>query len=1139
MNLKGLLHPAASVLILSAAALAGAQSAYAEGRALDLELSEAGGYGRIVASWSDGSEDGPEIVTRSLGAVLIMKFDEPVEVDLDALKEGMPSYVAIARQSEDNREVRIALAREYRIHKSESWDLTAIDLLPEAMTDDPPDIVSPLVAIKRQQAEAAAAAAEAARLANLPPPLEVSIHASETDAFSTLAFYWPETVGFTTEATDEGLRITFDRRGIFDFSRVRVDSPLGLNAIQGENTDEQFIVDIDLMDGYWGNPVSVDNAVILRIREGEPTEGQPTDDPLVPDALQALAETLPEVDGIEPPSKKPYATGPIFAEVIEDADFEPDQTVLAEAFASDIPPAPTVDLPPVTPPRVWSEAIPRTGKVPVRIEPTNRGVDVQMTFVSEIPGAIFRRHDAIWMAFPADGEFDLSSVGPNSGFRVDQIRSDSGMALRLYVPNDRIVKIESSGRNWRIAAGGDGELADRQIKPRRIASEGGSGIEAIVHDAGSVFRLVDPEIGDELIFVPASDPTTSLVQNLSFIDAELPVTTHGLVIIPRADDVNVVQRGDMVRIGRDAGLALSSWGVESEVADRDGLSPGFLDFAGWQRGNKDVFWRNQAELSAAAARADPEMFEGQNALLKLARFYLAWEMAAEAYGPLNIAASADPLLEQDAQWRTLKAAADIMNGRYLDAIKGLDHGSVRGDAAAAAWLGLAYTEIGEWRKAREAFISSEALIDAHTPKWAARFHAAASRAMIRMGDGARAETHALAALRLDQPDSVGQANLTLGELAVATGRFDDARALFQRIRDDDDPNVRVRAELANIKLAVRTGDMSHLDASDRLDTLRFRWRGDQLELEIVANLADAYFELGRYRDALTLSKNFAEQFPDLPGSRELRMKLAQQFNQLFLEGKADTLDPIAALALYYEFRDLTPVGTDGDRMIRLLANRLVAFDLLDPATELLAHQVEQRNLIGQSRAQIAADLAAIYLLDKRPEKALLTLNSTREIGLPDELRIERRLLESAAHLELKRFGHAIELLEPLDTPAAKELLAEVHWRARAWGAAGRALEKTLPESGAQLTSSQIQTAIRSAVAYRLDGDYEGLAGLRAKYMNAMQATDEADTFDLLTGSNNVSATRLSETVRRLADTSSANAFLSNLKQRFGGVGGAP
>jgi predicted negative regulator of RcsB-dependent stress response len=61
-------------------------------------------------------------------------------------------------------------------------------------------------------------------------------------------------------------------------------------------------------------------------------------------------------------------------------------------------------------------------------------------------------------------------------------------------------------------------------------------------------------------------------------------------------------------------------------------------------------------------------------------------------------------------------------------------------------------------------------------------------------------------------------------------------------------------------------------------------------------------------------------------------------------------------------------------MIRHLTDRLVSVDLLDQATELLQHQVDHR-LQGAARAQVAARLAVIYLMNRKPEKALATLRS--------------------------------------------------------------------------------------------------------------------------------------------------------------------
>ena len=73
------------------------------------------------------------------------------------------------------------------------------------------------------------------------------------------------------------------------------------------------------------------------------------------------------------------------------------------------------------------------------------------------------------------------------------------------------------------------------------------------------------------------------------------------------------------------------------------------------------------------------------------------------------------------------------------------------------------------------------------------------------------------------------------------------------------------------------------------------------------------------------------------------------------------MPPIDALSLFYDFRELTPVGRRGDEMIRKLADRLVSVDLLDQAAELLQHQVDNR-LQGAARAQVAVRLAVIYLM---------------------------------------------------------------------------------------------------------------------------------------------------------------------------------
>jgi hypothetical protein len=87
------------------------------------------------------------------------------------------------------------------------------------------------------------------------------------------------------------------------------------------------------------------------------------------------------------------------------------------------------------------------------------------------------------------------------------------------------------------------------------------------------------------------------------------------------------------------------------------------------------------------------------------------------------------------------------------------------------------------------------------------------------------------------------------------------------------------------------------------------------------------------------------------------------------------------LSLFYDFRELTPIGRRGDELVRRLVDRLVSIDLLDQAADLLLHQVDNR-LTGTAKAQIAADLALIYLMDYRPSEAVAVLQRSRVSQAP-------------------------------------------------------------------------------------------------------------------------------------------------------------
>ena len=125
--------------------------------------------------------------------MLILAFDQKVTINLDKLKEGLPSWAAVTFMDPDGMTARIGLKQTPRLAVSTSVDLAAVDLIPKELKANPPSIVSPLVA-KR------AAEAEAKRVAAVPPPAPMEpleVRGSHSGDSSRVAFYWPGKVSAT------------------------------------------------------------------------------------------------------------------------------------------------------------------------------------------------------------------------------------------------------------------------------------------------------------------------------------------------------------------------------------------------------------------------------------------------------------------------------------------------------------------------------------------------------------------------------------------------------------------------------------------------------------------------------------------------------------------------------------------------------------------------------------------------------------------------------------------------------------------------------------------------------------------------------------------------------------------------------
>jgi hypothetical protein len=304
-------------------------------------------------------------------------------------------------------------------------------------------------------------------------------------------------------------------------------------------------------------------------------------------------------------------------------------------------------------------------------------------------------------------------------------------------------------------------------------------------------------------------------------------------------------------------------------------------------------------------------------------------------------------------------------------------------------------------------------------------------------------------------------------------------------------------------------------------------------MKTLRKLSALYFSEGKWREGLRSLRIAAQSFPHDDLARHAQDDMRAAFVSLFLKGKADKIPAVESLALFYDNLDLTPIGPDGDEMIRRMADRLVAVDLLEPAADLLKYQIDKR-LDGVARAQVATKLAGIYLMDKKPDLAVNEIRATEISTLPDDVRHQRMLIEARALAGLKRWEDALDMIAVDQAADTARLRADIYWESGNWPTAGQEAELALGSrwsDASPLTPEERQEVMRAAVAYSLANDQTSLDRLRQHFMPKMNAGPNANAFRVVSERIDAHGVAFREAAAKVASIDTLKSFMKDMRAR--------
>lgn len=833
-------------------------------------------------------------------------------------------------------------------------------------------------------------------------------------------------------------------------------------------------------------------------------------------AVEALATS----EGIPPQRLAALIDG-------EAAPLEIDRSIAGVSVSRDLAPVAPEDL----------------SGAPLVVETSQSDGTVTIRFPWQEPSAaaVFSRAGYVWIAFDQQRRIDLTALNDQSGVIVgyEQVPSPVGSLMRLRLVSGLSPRVWRDGQNWLIDLRAQNVRTEVPLEPEiQPISPQGPRVFIPVAGVGDSISITDPEVGDEIFIIPIEPLGRGLETARTFAQFSLPKTIQGVAVVPLSEAVTIRELPDGIAVTGEGGLFLSEDQTRDDTFGERGLIGGGSFLQGrpypleeWRLVSRNGFNQKRQELLSEVAEA--LSISKTRPRLQLARYYFAHGLTAETLGLLRTIAIDDPETANTPEFKSLRGAARFALGRPELAQEDLVDRSLDGNREVELWRGAAAGATGDWGAAAEHFARAGEVPGDYPRNYTTEIALLAAEAAVRVGDnrGAGVFLDVVAEGRPSVAEN-SRINYLRGRVLAAVGDIEGAYSLWRPLSVGEDRWSRVRAARALVEEDLRQGKVGKKEAIQSLEDLRFAWRGDILEFDLLKRLGGLYLDVGDFRSGLTILKEATSLFPNFPESPRITEEMSNAFARLFLDGRADKLTPINALSLFEDFRELTPVGSRGNEMIRRLSDRLVSVDLLDRAGKLLERQIEFR-LDGVDKARVGAQLAVIRLLDRDSDGALNALNDSVAARLPRELALERRRLRARALADLDKTAEALELLEGDTSRDANLLRADVNWRVQDWARAADAFAELASDiSTSSVSRQQASLILNWAVASSLAGDPGSVQLIRRRFGNAMDKSGVREAFRLITAGSGEALADFTQVAERFEEIRQFQGFLDSYRDRL-------
>jgi predicted negative regulator of RcsB-dependent stress response len=998
----------------------------------------------------------------------------------------------------------------------------------------------------------------------------VKVRTGAHEDYSRLVFEWPSKPQYSLSKQSDRVLVRFGKAGTANTSGVAASAKNILKVETLSQGAEPLQMAITIPAGSRFRDFMVENKLILDVYNSDQKQAATPKTAQPPKAAEA---EKPKTEGLKKAEPEKKA--------------EP-----APAFT--VQPAEKANPAPVT--SVESTQVP---------SPDLGSHVISLTSTSQFGLTTYTRSGYLYLILDnPDAVVSPQLAGP----KKDQFSSftkfdvPNGVAYRMEVPDSMQVATQGGGLGWQVILSSKPQ-AQKHTPPKR-QEDSGKLVWQLV-DMRKAITFTDPIVGDKIVAVTASQSAQAAGAPFNFVELQTLNSAAGLAFVPKADDVKAEITLKSVVVGRPDGLSMASGRdlkpaeiiaattaeanskadattqpedsakehaqplenqgaqLTEELADSAAKNEeakaiiaeavaekpsgnNIFNFPRWEMGGVRELNNNQHVMLLDGAGKKPN--ELAETMVSLAKLHLANNRAPESLGLLRIAMQSVPELNNNPEFVALRGAALALAHKYDQSIEDFTDEKLKNYSDVKYWHAYTLAGLEDWSQAFNRMPTSFETVQTYPREIKNTLMLTFAEIALRGGK----TQMALDILNKIQPDMAklplhynAPWNYLMGEMERQVGNAAKAEEYWAPlVKAGKDDLYRAKAGLSLTKLQLDEKKIKPAEAIDRLEGLRYAWRGDELETLVNYRLGQMYLENKDYLKGLTVLRNTGALSPNSDLSRTVEDYMVKKFREIFASNALQDMSPLEAISLYEEFKDLIPPGPAGDNYADKLAERLVNADLLGRASALLEYQVNHR-LKGDKKSEVAIRLAAIRLLDGNPDGALRSLEiaqdslskvepstgaetsaatsgeaektdsatteqtpaeqaqPTAPLGERMEKQRQISLLKARALSMKKKTDEAMAILDAMRLdPDVNRLRADIAWSAGKWEEAAVALNDLLVtediSSRRPLTAYQADLILNRGIALNLSGNRVALANLRDRYNGQMKETDKGQVFEVVT-----------------------------------------